>query len=365
MFFVFLTLGRIFNLKNIPYKKYFLIFCGGLVIGIPYFISLSQSGKLPTFAETLARLGRIHTHFPSGLVSVFIIGLVTLAMLVLYRKKIIEINSINIFLFSGLLSGIIVMNQHLITGLNMEFSSHYLMGSVFWSAFVLIYLIHIWLRDGPETIKKIFMIITGVIVSLMAFTGFYKLVLTETNHGQYDVYIQNYAPVFDWLNQNAKLDDVVLADDEISGLIPIYTSQNVFYNFYSILFFLPNSEVEKRFIIIHYFDNFRPQYVQENERLIFGNFYIDQYNHNLSKNKIRRLLGIKETSYTMLPETEINRIVDKARIMQKNDFEKEIKTYRIDYLVWDSIKNPDWKINRFKFLKQVYSTNGIIIYKVN
>ena len=73
-------------------------------------------------------------------------------------------------------------------------------------------------------------------------------------------------------------------------------------------------------------------------------------------------MGIKPVEYTFIPTEEIEKVINNAENIQKEDFEKVLKSYRVDYIVWDSVKNPEWKLNRFSFLKQLYSTSGIIIY---
>ncbi|MCX6701648.1 MAG: hypothetical protein NTX96_00420 [Candidatus Zambryskibacteria bacterium] len=128
---------------------------------------------------------------------------------------------------------------------------------------------------------------------------------------------------------------------------------------------MTNEEVENRFIINHYFDNFTDGYIRDNQRKIFGGHYVDEYGHDLSKNKLKKLFGLPQVQYQMVPDSEIQRIKLLAQKIQKESFEKELKTYRVDYIVWDTFKDPNWKLKDLKFLKQVYSVNGIIVYKVN
>ncbi|MCX6701649.1 MAG: hypothetical protein NTX96_00425 [Candidatus Zambryskibacteria bacterium] len=217
VFAVFIFLSLIFRLKDVSYKKYFLIFCGGMFVAIPYFISLWQSSKLPGYNESLIRLGMIFTHFPSGIDSVLVASIVVVIFIILYFKKYVTINQQNIFLFSGVLSAIIIVNQHLITGKNIEFSSHYMLGNMFWCAFVVIYLLSLWLKDKSQKIQKWILILVVVVVSFISAQGTVAIVKQQVSYGPADIYIQNYAPIFKWLNNNAKLDEVVCANDDISN----------------------------------------------------------------------------------------------------------------------------------------------------
>jgi hypothetical protein len=33
--------------------------------------------------------------------------------------------------------------------------------------------------------------------------------------------------------------------------------------------------------------------------------------------------------------------------------------------VWDSVKNPAWRLNRYPFLKKMHEANGVIVYTVS
>ena len=68
----------------------------------------------------------------------------------------IKIDKISIFIFCCLVSGIIATNSHLITGKNLEFSSHYLLGNMFVSLLAFTYFLSIWLKDKSEKMKKTF-----------------------------------------------------------------------------------------------------------------------------------------------------------------------------------------------------------------
>lgn len=364
VFVVFIALCLLFQIKDVPYKKYALIFGGGLLVGIPYFVSVYMSSHLPGYAESLERLGVIHTRFPSG-ISTVVIGLLVVTFFIFsYRKKIIDINPLSVFMFAGTLSGIIVMNQHLITGRNGEFSSHYSVGNMFWFTFSILYILNQWLKSRSEKIQKIVFALCCVLVIIVAFRGAQKLINQQIAYQEREVYVQDYRPLFDWLNQNAQPEDVVFTNEEIGVYIPIYTKQNVFYSGYSILFFMTDDEVENRFIINNYFEKFTDEFVVEKQRGIFGGYYVNEYGHNASKNKLRKLLGQETQVYVLVPPSQVEHIKAKAKTIQKDSFEKVLGTYRADYILWDKIANPNWKVENQKFLKEVYQSGNFTIYQV-
>lgn len=364
VFAVFIALGILIYRREIPFKKYALIFGGGLVIGIPYFISMWQSSNLPGYSESLARLGLIHTHFPSGIDSVIVASITAVIFIIMYMRKVVTINHQSVFLFSGVLSAAIVINQHLITGKNVEFSSHYMLGNMYWCAFVLIYLLAQWVSTQSDKIRRVIVVVCTLIVVPMGLYGATKVVNQQVVYRQAEDYVQNYAPIFDWLNENASPDEVVFANDDLSGYIPIYTAQNVYFSGLAILSFMTDDEAYRRFITNRYFDKFDTDYVRYSHRQIFGGYYVNEYGHNMSKNKLRKLLGMDQVKYEMVPDVAVQKIMDKASVIQKDDFEIALKTYRVDYFIWDKLKDPHWKVEEVDFLERVYEYKGIIVYRV-
>lgn len=109
---------------------------------------------------------------------------------------------------------------------------------------------------------------------------------------------QRYVEILLWLAKEAPKDSVVLANKTLSELIPAYTSANVVWEEHASYYLLPK---ERR--------DFTPE-----------------------------------------------------NILKDPDIEKAISAYRVDYLVWDSLSEPDWSLNLYPFLHLVYDNNGIKIY---
>ncbi|MFH1393066.1 MAG: hypothetical protein ABIG73_01635 [Patescibacteria group bacterium] len=371
--------------------KIAIIAAGGLILAIPYFYFNYLSSRLPYYTETLTRLGMIYTRFPSGIRIVFytIFGL-TLFGLALW-KKIIKVDVKTLFFISGILASAIAVNQHLITGKNIEFSSHYDMAAVFFLVFAMAYLVSQYNANtrmyANDTNKKF--VVSGwiCILGLLVGTVFYGLcdyskrafAISEST-----VYQQNYMPVFEWLNKNTEKDSVVYANADLSRLIPVYTANNVFYIREANLFFISDKEVLDRFILNNFFsakggsqpeadqplagakssggEYFSKNFITRNERAIYGVRYIDAYGHTVQGNKLRRLLGVELEPEINLPDKEIAEVVNRAKELQGDDFIKELKQYRIDYLIWDKNKNPEWKINSKNF-SPVFQNGDFIIFK--
>ncbi len=77
---------------------------------------------------------------------------------------------------------------------------------------------------------------------------------------------------------------------------------------------------------------------------------------------MRRLLGIKPEPEIYLPEEAVEKVMTRAKELQKDGFIEEFKKFRVDYLVWDKNKNPNWRINSKNF-NPVFQNGGLIIFK--
>ena len=371
--FGLLAISYFWKERTLSYKI-LMIVVGGLILAVPYFYFNYLATKLPYYMETLTRLQMIYTRFPSGLRIMAWSFPVLALILVSSWRKIISTDVKTIFFAAGVLSSIIAVNQHIITGRNFEFSSHYSMGAIFFAVFALAYLFsHLnpnksdYHPNTPNDKKfglfgyiRIFGLLIIAIVVIFSLSGYLKRILFI---GENHVYYQNYAPVFDWLNKNTEKDSVVYANAELSRLIPVYTANNVYYVREANLFFISDEEVLDRFILNKFFEKFDKDFVTENVRSVYGVRYIDIYGHAVQGNKLRRLLGLKLEPEIYLPKEAIAKAIARAGELQKGDFLEELKRFRIDYLVWDKIKNPNWEIEQ-RYFKKVFETDYFKIFDV-
>jgi hypothetical protein len=176
---------------------------------------------------------------------------------------------------------------------------------------------------------------------------------------------QEYAWVFEWLNKNTKRDEVVFANSELSSLIPVYTSNNVYSNGLAGLHFMPTQELQERFVINHYWDEMDKEYVIIHKFSVWGSYYQTLYDINQTKNKLRRWLMLPQKEYVKIPPEDINEFLEFAHDIKSKDFASQLKKYRVDYLLWDKLKDPHWKIEEQAFLMPLVEMNNIVIYKVH
>ena len=338
------------------------ILVGGSVLAIPYFLSSYFISRTPEYGETMTRIGLIYSRFPSGIWVIFWAFVSLVLFMFALRSKLIKIDNLALFFIGGILATVISVNQHLITGRNLEFSSHYRMLSVFFFSFSLAYLWRAYLELNHRHKKMVssvlvVMALFTVVQNIGAYLNTYSVAASSED--------QEYALLFDWLNKNTPKDSVVYANNTLSDLIPIYTPNNVFYSGNANLFLMSDQEVLDRFILNNFFEIFDTEFVIKNVRAIYRVRYVDIYGKAVQGNKLRRILGVKTIPEVYLPEDAINNVLNRANQLKNSNLEKELGKYRVDYVLWDKNKNPEWRFDNKKFVSKIFENNNFVIYSVN
>ena len=360
---ILLMLAFFFRSRNVSIS-FLKIFGIGLFIALPYGWLQFQAMVSPHYLETLLRHGLIYSHFPSGLASVFISLILLAGSYYAIRKNLISFDGSHLILIGAVSSAIIVVNQHVITGKNLEFSSHYWLISVFSFFFLGIFLLNSWMEQSGNR-KKILAGLT-LAVAAVSIGNISAVMKSQIAFTDTDISRQRYAPMFDWLNANAPKDSVVYANNDISELIPVYTNQNVFYNHYANLFLMSDNEIWARFAIAHFFDPITKEFVmrQDHRRDIWGLHLIDEYAHNQSKNRLRKLIGLPSAFYEEVPQSAVLSFMEFANGIKQNDFKKELATYRTDYVVWDKKMDPGWDISKELSGNRIFEEDDIAVYAI-
>lgn len=258
----------------------------------------------PWYKDTLARLGLIYSRTPSGLTLVAISGLLLALLLWCWRR--LTITPGVVLVLAGLIASILTVNHHVVTGQNLEFSSHYWQAGILFSflagAVILTNLESVWLTRWKNRLGGTFFILVSI-VSLWAAA---PTLASQSQPGDNDRRFQEYAPVLRWIYQATVPEEVFLAGDELSSLIPIYTAANVFYTRFANLHYLPADEVVTRFILNHYSEKPIAGFIDRYERAIWGTYYLNTYAHAQSENKLRALFNLPPRSVERLPAVVVD-----------------------------------------------------------
>lgn len=333
----------------------------GALIGIPYFMQLVSSRSLPGYEETLTRLGMLQTHFPSGIMIVGIGGMLTVFFVIALWKKWLQITPISALMLSGVIGSVIVTNHHIVTGQNLEFSSHYWPIAAFWFGFSALVLFAKLKQTIPQLSHRWIMPVLVVLSVVVTLPMTKDVVARQLGFSEKEVRWQQYGDVIDWLNTNTVKDEVVFVNKELGEIIPIHTHNNVWFTRWANLHFMTDVEVWERFVTNNYWEEFSEEFVRKNERSIFGTAFINHYNHIQQQNKLKRVFGATEKQIERYPQERIAEFMTFASAQQQTPLPELLSQYQLDYIIWDTVANPEWEIDSLG-LAQVATIGQFNIY---
>lgn len=352
--FLFALTGRAFGYS----RALIAVAGGGFLVALPYFWLTARIISSPAYAETVRRIGMIDSHFPSGIAIVIPALVLLLLGVLLVRTGIVGGGRPFVFFVSGALAAVASVNQHVITGKNLEFSSHYYMLSVFWFTFFSAYLFAAVARHWGR--QRVVAILAGVGAAVMIVVAAWQAFPPQFNVGRGE--LRRYLPMFGWLEAHAAQDEVVFTHLALSNLIPIYTGNNVFFSPWLRLSHLPDAEVLDRFAIAMQSEPFDPDMAV---RAVFGMQYLDAALHTTQENRVRRIFGLAEKPVDPLPRAAVERIRDRLHAVRREGVARSLARYRVDYLVIDRRHEPAWgDVEAELHGETVYDEGDFVVYRL-
>lgn len=345
------------------HKQLSVVLGGGLIIGIPYFVGMLSTSLLPYYGETLARLGMLETHIPSGLLIVGLGSSLVLFYMLLWKFRLLPFTPLSLLLFFCALTGIIAVNQHIITGKNLEFSSHYRLISIFMVVFAFVFAISSLLAKLPHRVRIFSHTAVITIALIFSSVSAISVAWAQSIPTAQNISEQRYGPIFVWLNEHTKTDDVVFTDDYLSPYISSYTHNNIFFSHGGSMYFVSQEEVRQRFLAQHYFDEpFSFDDVVRLEKQVYGTYYINRSAHQRTENRLRSLFEIPEEAIERHPEGDMQSLVREKQQLRARSFDDALLGFRVDYLIWDKAIHPEWNLSNGAMLHEVYSHDNILVY---
>lgn len=304
---------------------------GAGLIALPYILLLSSARALPEYQESLVRLGFIATHTPSGVgILIGSIVLVAAVLYIAYRRR--TLSHALIAALALVIGGLVAMNQHVITGINMEFSSHYALQIMFSNLFLgatAMTAFGFWQRTSGRWVRTV--VVALVLVSLLtSVVPVYQAATRASAH--------EYTPLVEWLNTVPQ--GVVYAPEAVALFVPAYTHHDVFYARNANIAFMSDREVMDRFIVNNFRATIDADFIMTHEREIFGHHYINRYQHAIQKQKFLKFVGVHTDVPERISREAIGAVETRATELQSLPFSSAIAPYRVDYFIIDT-SSPD------------------------
>lgn len=350
-----LILIFIYKKEWIKIKDIILVTFIALLIAIPYFWNLWQAMHHPLYSEIAFRFGLIKTHSPQ--VGALVLILLSVFLLFFSRER----KDRYYFCLGLVLTPLIVLNQQIITGMIM-IPDHY--HWYYHSPLAIIIIAIIIFELFEKKINRPFLRKSSwlSLIILILFVNFYNVWIVQSSFYQRQEPIaiknQRYGPVFKWLRHNTQKDQVVAGDETTSCLIPIYTSLNTIScddGHYTLA--ADEEQVMERIFLILRLNGLKeegqvlPEYFFENRAYLSARIYGAYY---------RKQMG----DYGLIPDEKLYFLVNKYREFLVVSLEDILRKYQVDYLLWDTLKHPQWQIEQYSFLEQIYQIDGFKIFKL-
>jgi len=333
------------------------VFLGALIVAIPYFINLYHISLYSTSGDVSARFGMVLSHAP---MFVSLTAIVALVIFFLGFPK--EDREKYFFSLALLLTPFVTHNQQILTGRIMQVDHyHWFFNKPMAVIMVLLVIFH-WLgRQQLASYKKALVVL---IILVSVFTGVFTQAVSYSSDrrdgGNIAVERQKYAPVMNWLNENAEIESVVLANSEISHLTVIYTSLNVFH-YISAHLSLAATEERIRNALYTFYRLEGVGVKEAPEVLGAERGYISASIYGLY---YRELLG----SYEAMPDEKFEEIIALYKETLSTPtpvwLEQIFAKYKVEYIVWDKESDPLWRLDQYKFLDKTAEFDDLVIYRV-
>lgn len=355
---VILTLFILLYLYKKDYflvKNFFLVFAVWFLATLPYWYRMLNSMASPGGSELAARNGMFFTHAPI-FNKLVIASSILFLMFFLYFKYVKkdknEDDFWRWFCLILLTSSWLVFNQQIITGRTIWYY-HYVQYTIPSLMVVIMLLLNNWVKS------YFFKIWSAVMILIVLLVVFYNFLSLRTVKNSYDDYknLQNFAPVFAWINNNTAKDCVVLNQDAsgvaLDMLIPAFTHCNVYapsWTFEGV----PMYRVWHNYLVIlrlRGVDSINiKKYLEDHESEVRGYFFTDW----------NQMFGKGKDAYI---EKKIDQLAIDYQEFIKKDFLSELKKYRSDYILF--VGQPTQSIlTQLPKIKPVYWDDNYSIYQI-
>jgi len=330
-----------------------------LILAIPLLVHYYLLAKNNIFNELLLRIDEVFTHVPSFFV--FMSGKWVIIAIVIWffifklsenNKEEKKISSF--FIFLGIAS-ILAAASNIFTGVRVEIAEHiYRFQKIYISITVfllLVYILKYW-RKYLQVNKWLFyftilfLLILLVTYSSIGFHSFNSIRVSSLDIKRF----QDYKNIITELNKLPN-ESVILANEELSVLIPVYTKHYDLFARDGNAYLISNNEIMERYLLSHIFDDSHHDF-QLDIGLIIG--YGREYDHHKEHNRWVGFCNRCNLNFfnidcgkqkSNLDELEPNFFLDMEEryIDTKNNHVEYLNKYNVKYLLIDTKEDIQWK----------------------
>lgn len=340
-----LVLFAILKKERRTVKSFFLVLFATLLFSSPYWYMSWLASHSPAYAESVLRSGLFYTHYPlinklmAVVLAVYLVLVVWSSIIKSrpfifsfdYFKKIIyNLQAWHWFCLSLILGALWAYSQQIVTGVTI-WPYHFVQYSIPLAIVVAMTLLFNVIKERSAYLWGA---AAGLIIAASLFYGIYAQASVYQRSSPYYADAQSYIEVLNWLNQQPK-DCVVLVrqsnNDAISlnKLILAFTHCNNFVSTDSALSLLPDERLLYNYLVLSRINGVKAEEIKsylavnsdEARGYLFSNW--------------KGLYGVKEFPDFLDKKLDerLKKLPEDYQQFLKEDFEQELKKYRLDYIL--------------------------------
>ena len=342
-----IVLGAFFFGQRKLAGQVLITLCIGASIAIPYALNayaVTHNQYFDSFS-VMTELGM------SRKPDISTLGLVAAVVLLLSLKR-KRYDENGALLLALLAVTFIVTNQQVITGHVLQVGHYHLFFNV--PVYILIFF-YVARREAlflrPWSVKLGLTVMIGA--SLM--NAYLMQSSSFTSHAGVALRQQKYAEVFQWFNASTLPGSVILANENVSTLLSVYTHDYPYWNSFVLFYLIPPERVESALFLRMKLSGAAP--------LSLGGesfFHADPDERQLAVAAKASTIGVLSG-----PARNIYRddTLERYTKFYQQGRDTNLKKFRLDYVVYDPAVDPQWDFKTATLLRPVKKFGDIIIYE--
>lgn len=316
-----------------------------LIIGLAswYLVHLWQIHQLSYYRESMVRIGALYSRWPAGLYTQAVL-LASLAAFFLLKKYVFPKIDLGMSaggaldkIAFGLIAGLIVLNQQIITGVQLESNSHYLPTILlflvaFWGNLIFILINNLNSYRQRQILAYLsFLLAIGLAVNrVYLISADFGVASKEYVGGQAD-------RVVNWFLKNNVRDKVVYAPNNLREDITLWTNNYIYFDPGQELQLMPTIELIDRFTYYDLTNKDITDHLFDWQNTVFGMTFIEPMQKDNVVNKIKAVIrGKKFVPATLEQYTnyDFKPLYEKRINSDAKEFIRYLDKYQVNYLVY-------------------------------
>ncbi len=308
----------------------------GLIAASPFLLSIVRSMSHPLYDEMAFRQGMFFSHVPESWIY-SVLFLIMSAVLLIARRRLPELKGTKQYAILFPLTVFVVINQQVIHGHVLAFTSHFTFAIAL--ASVCVFLL------STQRFHPLLLVTLGVSALMLAAITWdnrpgFRLYTIRTDRF-HEQHFSSLLPILDRMPRTR-----VLSDDTTSAFIAASTRHDIVSSIYLESALMPSEEIAERWCLTVLSISPDQRRIREQIHLVWPD-----------ANAANRGTDVREREVRMVEDACSRLDADPKGALEK---------YGVQYVLWDALGHPDWDVRRLKVPLTLVSEDegNWVLYKI-